>query len=69
MMNFTDIFKNSNLNEQSFYLDNSNFNQEGKDEIIQIIINNNGVSINFINYIKLYFFVNFIYIEMVFFIG
>ena len=56
MMNFTDIFKNSNLNEQSFYLANSNFNPEGKDEIIQIIINNNGVSINFINYNYIIFF-------------
>ena len=56
MMNFTDIFQYSNLNEQSFYIANSNFNQEEKDEIVQIIVNNNGVSINFINYIKLYFF-------------
>ena len=62
MMNFTDIFQNSNLNEQRFYLANSNFNPEGKDEIIQIIINNNGVSINFINYIKLYFFFKILFI-------
>ena len=64
--NFTEIFKNSNLNGQSFYLDNSHFDQEEKNEIIQIIINNNGVNINFIYYIFLNL-ILFIYIEIFFF--
>jgi len=39
---FSEIFNSPNLNGQSFYLDNSSFDEETKNEIVQIIIKNNG---------------------------
>ena len=52
MDNFTDIFLSSNLNDQSFYLHCSFIDDEEKNEMIQTIIKNKGVSI--IYYILLY---------------
>jgi len=49
MENFTDIFFSSNLNEQSFYFHCSLLDEETKNNIIQTIINYNGVSFNKIN--------------------
>ena len=43
---FSEIFNLSNLNQQSFFLNCSSFDEEAKNEIIQNIINNNGVSIS-----------------------
>ena len=40
--NFSEIFRSSNLNGQSFCLNSSSFDEETKNEIVQIIINNNG---------------------------
>jgi len=45
MDNFTDIFLLSNLNDQSFYLHCSFNDDEEKNEMIQSIIKNKGVSI------------------------
>lgn len=44
-MLFTEIFRSSNLNEQSFFLHCSSFAEEEKNEIIQTIFDNNGVRI------------------------
>ena len=40
--NFSEIFRSSNLNGQSFCLNSSSFDEETGNEIVQIIINNNG---------------------------
>ena len=49
MKNFNEVFYSSDLNEQSFYLTSSIEEQE-KNEIIQAIMDNNGVSFYY-NYI------------------